>query len=223
MSINLDFHFVAFLDILGYASMVKSDLEGPKGEEKFFEKLYEIHQKTTRLNKPELELEVIQFSDSVIFYSKYDIKNIQKFLKIIADYQFEMIKEGFLIRGGVTFGKHFHKDNFLFSSGLIDAYRLESELAKTPRIIVSEDLISLIGSTILKVEYLLIDGNYKIIDFLHKRDITEDLTKNLNRISDSLIKKATNESLIEKGIWLKEYFNHKGIKIDVEYKKFRNI
>ncbi len=50
---------------------------------------------------------------------------------------------GFLIRGGISIGRLFHSDNFIFGDALIKAYELESKYAKYPRIILDDEVIEI--------------------------------------------------------------------------------
>lgn len=214
----LDYHFVAFLDILGYSNMVKSDLEGPSGDEKYFQKLLDLHKETNGLKYENLEFTLIQFSDSIIISAPFNPDSFCSFSKLIAEYQLKLLHVGIPIRGGITFGKHYYKDDFLFSSGLIDAYGIESKLARYPRIIISDDLFELLKSQKVNLEFVINDNDYKIIDFLHASDGTFDI-----EIINDLITKLENnksETVSEKGLWLKEYVNYKNPETPLKYKRF---
>ncbi|AWM12571.1 hypothetical protein DI487_00910 [Flavobacterium sediminis] len=216
----LDYHFVAFLDILGYSNMVKSDLEGPSGEEKYFQKLLDLHKETNSLKYEKLEFTLIQFSDSIIISAPFDHSSFHSFSKLIAEYQLKLLLRGILIRGGVTYGKHYYKDDFLFSSGLIDAYGIESKLARYPRIIISNDLFELMVSHKVNLEYTLNDNNYKIIDFIKTSSIEQVQISIINDIIEKL-ERNKNETISEKGLWLKEYINFKIPSTPFQYIRFR--
>src|SRR5208282_397717 len=47
-----------------------------------------------------------------------------------------------LTRGGVAKGEMYHKDGVLFGRGMIDAYHLEKNVSKVPRIAVAPDVAS---------------------------------------------------------------------------------
>ena len=51
-----------------------------------------------------------------------------------------LLEIGALTRGGLTKGKLYHKDGVLFGRGLIDAYYLERDVSKVPRIAVNPDV-----------------------------------------------------------------------------------
>lgn len=217
----LDYNFLAFLDILGYSNMVKSDLEGPKGEEKNFEKLLNLHKETTELKYENLNFTIIQFSDSIIISAPFKLDSFHSFSKLVAEYQLKLLKNGIAIRGGITYGKHYYKNDFLFSSALIDAYILESKVARFPRIIVSDDLMDLLSNDDkVNLEYIISDNNYKIIDFLYKSELSEE---DLRAIEVYIKKLEINmiDTVSEKGLWLKEYLNFK-LPIDtIQYERFR--
>lgn len=215
----LDYHFLAFLDILGYSNMVKSDLEGPAGEEKYFQKLIQLHKETNLLKNENLNFTLIQFSDSIIISAPYNPKTFHAFSKLIAEYQFKLLANGIPIRGGITYGKHFYENDFLFSSALIDAYNIESKLARFPRIILSDDLFELLNSQHVNLEYVVLDNNYKIIDFLHNVTLDESNIKIINSIVNKL-ETNKNETVSEKGFWLKEYLNYKYPENDIKYARF---
>jgi len=216
----LDYYLVAFIDILGYSSMVKSDLEGPKGEEKYFAKLLNLYKETASLKYENLNFDIIQFSDSVIISAPYEKIAFEPFLKLIAEYQWKLLKENILCRGGITFGKHFFKDGFLFSSALIDAYSIESKLARYPRIIISKDLIDLISVDGYKNPYIISDNNYSIINFFHVHKLSEDEESQIIKLITQLENSAI-ETLSEKGLWLKELYSHRYPNEYFKYERFK--
>lgn len=220
---GMEYYYVAFLDILGYANMVKSDHEGPSGEESYVNKLLKTHKMSQDMIKGFSDIKLIQFSDSVIFTAKYNTDILPDFLRLVSDYQFNMIMEGMLVRGGITFGKHYHEENFLFSSGLIDAYYLESKQAKYPRILLSQDLYDLINGDEKCLKYIISNRNSKVIDFLSNREIGKHQKEILYNVCNKLITKGTEDSLIEKGVWLSDYLEHKGISGSFVENKFVKV
>lgn len=54
-----------------------------------------------------------------------------------------LFEKGILIRGGLTIGDIIHESNgVVFGQGLIDAVMLETKNAKSPRIVLSDKLIT---------------------------------------------------------------------------------
>lgn len=204
-----DLHFVAFLDILGFSNMVKSDFESSPQNKTYLNKLFQIYNYTSKIDKSNLDLNVMQFSDSIVLSVPYSDEFFSPFISVIAKYQYDLFCKGILCRGGIAYGKHFFQEGFLFSNGLIEAYKIESETAKHPRIVVSNDLIQLIYKTgeIDDNVYLIKenDGLF-FVDFVGDRDIissARNLESILNKNQDS------NPSVKEKLRWLTEYFDYK--------------
>lgn len=83
------------------------------------------------------------FSDSIVISQKMDkLSSFSDFIEFIAQMQFELMKAGILIRGGIDIVKLYHDDSFIFGEALISAYLLESSSAIFPRIVVSQKAIT---------------------------------------------------------------------------------
>ncbi|MBB6691065.1 hypothetical protein H7B90_06575 [Cohnella xylanilytica] len=220
---QFEYYFVAFIDLLGFSAMVKSDLESISNGEKYINKLYKIHQQTTKLNETGLQLQLVQFSDSIVLATKYDKQNFNDFLNKIGKYQYDLFSEGILSRGGIAFGKHFYRDGFMFSLGLIEAYNIETSLARYPRIIISNDLLDIVttGTDIL-TELPIIRENDGLcfVDYFRFSNAEridtdrEFITTNIN---------SKNPSIREKYIWLAEYLNFKHPTITPLTTRFKTV
>jgi hypothetical protein len=94
---------------------------------------------------------VSTFSDHIVI--SYPIKRLMVEAKASSDFiilnQISLyvgviaasaIKLGFLIRGGVAKGKLYHADGVVFGEALVRAYKLESQVAVYPRVIVSDEI-----------------------------------------------------------------------------------
>ncbi len=208
MTVSLKPHIVAFIDLLGFSSMVQHDCETPSGEQQYIESLYEAHNRTKQLSKDFKGLQVTQFSDSAVLAIPYSEENFTKLLNIVSDFQFELLKYGILCRGGISYGKHFGTGDFLFSKALIDAYNLESKIASTPRIIVSKELLDLVYplSELDPKNHLLKenDGLF-FVDYFKERNQEESWELLSKTLEQGL---STNPSIRSKQLWLIDYYNH---------------
>lgn len=209
MPLELQSHFVAFIDILGFSEMVRLDCES-SASPKHLQVLYESHVKASSLFAQDLDAGLIQFSNSIVFSKPFNLDALPGFLKSIGDWQQSLIFNGLLCRGGVAFGKHFVKDKFLFSKAMIDAYRLESAKARFPRIVVSEDLLQL-ASSVISIDELCLrreDDGAVFVDFL-RTDSAETKAKLIASVSELLadIEKASS-AVQEKLRWLARYADH---------------
>lgn len=154
-SLQSDEYYCAFLDILGYKN--KSD--------SFFNGTFNLHGRYERALSESMRilnnmsrlgivntshLGVRFFSDSIIVthpkhLNKVDaLYSVLLFCRVFAAH---LSFEGLFIRGGISQGPHVEKVNaehnfsFLSSKALERAYKLESEKAVYPRILIDEILI----------------------------------------------------------------------------------
>jgi hypothetical protein len=62
----------------------------------------------------------------------------------VARYQLFMALEGFFVRGAMTLNELFMDENIVYGTGLLEAYKLESEIALDPRIVLSKPVLDLV-------------------------------------------------------------------------------
>lgn len=207
MSLDLKTHIVAFIDLLGFSSMVSHDCEKPEGEQKYISKLYDIHKKTKEISARLPGMTLTQFSDSVVLSVPYSVDNFSSICQIISSYQYDLLCSGILCRGGVSYGKHFSTEDFLFSHGLIDAYNIESKLALNPRVVISKALIELVFGSVVNVNDQLLleesDGLF-FLGYFNGETIAENQRALEKILPDKL---SENPSIRAKQIWLIDYFN----------------
>jgi hypothetical protein len=55
-------------------------------------------------------------------------------------YQLERVNRGFFVRGGIAVGELYVDEDIVFGDALIEAHRIESEVACDPRIVLSETI-----------------------------------------------------------------------------------
>lgn len=191
--------------------MVRADCESVQ-EPRFLELLHNAHLRATAIFGRDLDAGLIQFSDSIVLSRPFQLDALPLFIESIATWQRSLLLDGLICRGGVTFGKHFVKDRFLFSKGLIDAYHLESTQAKYPRIVVSKNLLEL-AAPIVDVQNLLLikeEDGITFIDYL-VIDGDDEKRDTLSTATQTVIESAPhgNASVQEKMRWLARYADHK--------------
>ncbi|ACD17508.1 hypothetical protein [Paraburkholderia phytofirmans] len=210
MPLQLASHFVAFIDLLGFSEMVRIDCESSHAP-KYLEILYDAHLRAATLFSKDLDSGLTQFSDSIVLSRPFDLACLADFISTIAAWQRSLLLDGLLCRGGVTFGKHFVKDRFLFSKGLIDAYRLESTQAKHPRIVISENLLQLAHPTVEIGTLNLIqeEDGISFIDYLAIDNQNEK--EKFSAAIQTVMAASPNgdASVQEKMRWLARYADHK--------------
>ena len=83
------------------------------------------------------------FSDSLVFFIEEKAEDLPHLLLVIRYMQDNLWAKGICLRGGIAVGGMYwaeNDQNITFGPELIDAYKLESELAIYPRVAVSEEL-----------------------------------------------------------------------------------
>jgi hypothetical protein len=180
---------VAFLDLLGFSAAVnQADAEA-------FKAIYHVLQRFSNSNA-NFKNKVVQhspsrrttysspavssFSDHVIISQPVHVEAndglhdegtaLYHIQHLVAEFFYSALQNGLLVRGGITIGDIHHDQNIVFGKPVIEAVKIETELAIYPRILVSESLLSLfkkknmdidkaIGPGILRRDY---DGLYYV-------------------------------------------------------------
>jgi len=131
-------HFVAFIDILGFADFVKNETS-----KNVFDYLSTLTSVPNELNLPILDYNIQIFSDSVVVSVpvKNNFSEWREFLLYINALQLTSITESNLsklpLRGAIAKGEFFTDNKDLtFGKAFIRAHELESRLAFYPRIVV---------------------------------------------------------------------------------------
>jgi len=152
--IDTEPRIICFLDILGFSEFVNrydNDITSTflqDIQESFALAREHLLEKRNRYNIEAIEhLEYQTFSDNVCISIPY-FDNENDFLSnfsILSIYvrglQMIMMSKGFFMRGGISIGSYYADNNIIFSKGLINAYKLESEKAIYPRILVDKVII----------------------------------------------------------------------------------
>lgn len=164
--IKYENRIVAFVDILGFKEIIKKSernltklqllyqtLEFLKKRENTYKWNLQFIEIEEDAQKKELSNFDIQtqmtctcFSDSIVVSVNCTDNYINEITStLVANLSYigsQLMTEGILLRGGITIGKLIHLDNgIIMGQGLIDAYQLESNSAKYPRILISDKLI----------------------------------------------------------------------------------
>lgn len=143
---------VTFLDILGFRDLVD------KAEAQEVNAKLEAVERFTRpiltppTEDPEETYEpfIRQFSDTFVRIRRVRTKLNQRQpiglvfheLLDLVHAQGELIREGVLLRGGISFGRIYASEDRLFGPALVAAYELESKFALYPRIVIDPFLLT---------------------------------------------------------------------------------
>lgn len=136
---------ICFLDILGFKKLIEDSIT----DVNVLDKIQKAINHVQVLIKNESTYDefvgrmTTQFSDSlVISYKLENESSIYNILEDIMLVQFQFAAYDISVRGGIAIGKLVHTDELLFGPAMNEAYRLESEIAKNPRVILTEEIIN---------------------------------------------------------------------------------
>jgi hypothetical protein len=133
-----DHAYVTFLDILGYKETLEKDAK--EGTQAFRSKMTSAFRCFEDINHAVHKYQAI--SDS-IFLSCSDREAIRQLLCDIRNVVVGFLRQGLLMRGGMTFGQHFQNMSMTYSPALTKAYLLESKVAEYPRVMVDQNIITM--------------------------------------------------------------------------------
>lgn len=144
MSVEYNPSLVAFMDILGFQSLVKRLDKDPELHSNIYKSLSRIHSLTRKSSDPKLgmvhdNLNVSVFSDCIAITCP--MEEMSSLFWTCGYLQADLLFYGLLVRGAISYGRVVHQDNLLYGNGLIDAYKLESQTACYPRIIFNPNLL----------------------------------------------------------------------------------
>ena len=140
---------VAFIDILGSKLFIESDKGLDVIHKEYKRTLNDFNDKYIAYG---FEMGVRIFSDNILFFIKVPqykdpainlkIKTlyIMKLSTSIKLFQNALLIQNILVRGGITYGDFFVDDVMVWGKALIRAYKLESEIAIYPRIVLDPDV-----------------------------------------------------------------------------------
>src|SRR5690554_3119374 len=267
--IKYEKRLVAFIDILGFKEIVKQSetdiskieliysaldyLKNWEAQEKWDLRLVEIEEDAQKRNVDNFDIRektnITAFSDSIVVSVKVDDNINEMASTLIINLAYIgafLLEKGILFRGGLTVGNLIHIENgTVFGQGLIDSYKLESNSAKYPRIILSDKLLKELNYPIETKrnrypyhQYVdrFDDGcvgfhqmiYYQVIESwteMTKEKLIESLGKVRKVIVGGLDTTFENPDVFEKYKWLKEQYNNLIIleDFDFETKTHENI
>ncbi len=206
---------VAFIDILGFKSIVEEFENNAKSNSLLnlhnaLTMAIDVLKQNTSINP--LHSKVIDykmFSDCLcisipIFDNSHDfLSELHSMLLVLASYQFLMLLNGFLVRGGVSLGSYYSDDKMIFSQGLIKAYELESKSAKNPLIQIDPSIVEKMlslkkhGTDISNMKELLIfekcEPDKIFVNFLTNFDYTKNIHSILTNLANDFPKELGSD------------------------------
>ena len=134
-------HFIAYFDILGYEHKIK-EVGGASKLAEIINKnillaqdIASIFNGSEHIRAKEINFKLKAFSDNFILCSENDFLSV---LFISTVLQGRLITDNIFVKGALCYGDLYFGKEFVCGEGLIHAYKIESEIAIFPRIIVDD-------------------------------------------------------------------------------------
>ncbi len=136
---------ICFIDILGFKGHIDKSIQNKEYTTTILMALDIIDDVTnTEIENSkhrDIDVKATQFSDSIVIsYTIESDDQLAFIIMSISDMILRLIPYGFLLRGAITQGELIHTDRQLFGPAMNQVYKLESEDALYPRIIVTKQV-----------------------------------------------------------------------------------
>jgi hypothetical protein len=131
--------YCAFLDILGFRELVDSVEKDSKKFNELKNLLRRVHE-ARRSCAGEVVIAAQSISDAVALSAPTTPIGLATLLAVIKELYIDLLCQGYFLRGAVVCGKLFHEGQTIFGSALQRAYHFESEIARFPRVIVTQEV-----------------------------------------------------------------------------------
>lgn len=232
--------FCAYFDILGFTDKISSSFKAEKYDLEYFDKYLKILEKEIDFinkykhlgrNNETGVFSIKIFTDNfVIGYPWYDEcgeSELGNIFTILSHIQSAFIENDIFIRGAIALSDLYMDDTTVIGPALIEAYRLESEFANYPRIILSDEVEKIVmkytkyyanpPDSPQNEEYLRDkDGrlflNYLYLNYNWNRDNLRECYAYLCMHKDSIMRNINqnrnNYKLLQKYLWIAEYHNY---------------
>jgi hypothetical protein len=134
--------YCAFVDILGFSELVAGLGKGTTSFELIRDLLRTIHEppKEDYSDFTNSDLRAQSISDAVCISTVCDQNGIRHLFFALDRLTMNLLKAGYFVRGAVVKGKLYHDERTVFGEAMIRAYRLEQDVVRMPRIMVTSDI-----------------------------------------------------------------------------------
>jgi hypothetical protein len=136
--------YFAFIDILGFSSLVRKSEHSPLEAEKLVAIMKRINDRwSDSALQPTHgilgeDFKVQSFSDCTVMSEAASAKGLQYLLMMVTQFAVDLLGNGFLLRGGIAKGALHHSQYAVFGPAFLRAYDLERNIAEFPRIVVDQ-------------------------------------------------------------------------------------
>jgi hypothetical protein len=166
------------------------------------------------------------FSDSIVMSSAATLTGLLHIFHSITELNISLLKPGLLTRGAVARGKLYHDRSVIFGPALLNAYGIETTVAKYPRVVLGREVyqdfqrakssfkiprvrLADDGPPFLDVlaQFAMLNETEPTIDFLNSEEVlqAQACQRSIQNLVDDSIYEPKH---YEKLLWLAVYWNN---------------
>jgi hypothetical protein len=125
--------YCAFIDILGFGGLIS---RGEVAVAAIHELLSVVHARRTPERPQHADLRQQSISDAIALSAPVNAAGFDAICTAAEELSRRLLRSGYFARGGLTKGLLYHDHSMVFGPALVEAYRLERDVAKFPRILI---------------------------------------------------------------------------------------
>jgi hypothetical protein len=226
---DYEMRYCAFLDILGFTDLIGNIGKGDIGFQIVRELLKKVHEPSKWDTAGAADFRATTISDAIALSSSYSESGLSVLVDTICRLVLGALEEGYFMRGGLCRGLLYHDSDMVFGEAFIKAYRLESSVARYPRIMVSKQVYDeAIASTLsrylsthlsqaedgpyfvnvleeIKTHLAVIEANVAPTGVAEKK--LASFARMRDQIERRVAEAADNPNHFEKAQWFAKYWN----------------
>lgn len=180
-------YYIASIDLMGIKKLIKEDIDDKK-----LNQIKNIYKSWPMILKEGYfqDMKIRFFSDNVVVALQADKPGAaDKLVETIGWICSHFLRCGYKPRGGICKGKFYIDDIFVWGAGLVDAYILESEEAKWPRIVISEDVAHSTSKHLYESMIFIDEDGTKCLNYLKSFGRNREVwLEDINCITEWLLK-----------------------------------
>jgi len=215
--------YVAFVDILGFASIVDARKSDSAQVERLNQALSRLSAKGAVEGAVAFPMEATNFSDTVVLSTTISSDGLLLIFDAISRFTVDLLNMNMLLRGAVVRGALLHSADVTFGPALVHAYRLESKTSFHPRVMIDQPVMADIEVYSAEPKHRAQFEKFVVTDshdipylspFAAWHDHPELDQENVERlimlqtiIATGLIQTARTPAICEKYKWLARKFN----------------
>ncbi|HZL41329.1 MAG TPA: hypothetical protein VFC45_13750 [Pseudolabrys sp.] len=138
-----DTRYCAYVDILGFGELIDKLDRGETPYDFLKDLLTKVHNppETIAGSSEDADFRAQSISDAVALSAADNIRGLGALFHSVNQLAVTLLQQGFFIRGAIVKDKLHHDDKMIFGRALVRAYRLESTVARYPRVMVTREVV----------------------------------------------------------------------------------